>query len=640
MKFIMTVVAIWTAGYSVVLQAQPRLSTKSKKAIELYTEADNFRVRGQYAKAVEMLNQAISKDKDFEEAYYRLGITLKEQQDLAKASDSFEKGLALATEGRKQNGYRYELSDTYLRQGSYDKALGHINAYLQIEKADRSKIDQVQVWKSQAEYGIAHAKENLAYVPKVLSDTVNCFPMQYYPTLTADNEQLVFTQRKGRGYDDDEDLVVSKKDSDGQWLSPVSISDNINSKQSREGASTISADGRLLIFTLCGAKTYGRCDLFESRRTGDIWGTPVNLGPTVNSSAWDAQPSLSADGQELYFVSDRKGGLGGSDIWYSKKDSTGRWGRAVNLGNVVNTKYQETSPFIHVNNRNLYFASNGHPGFGGLDIYVSERMDKKWSKPSNLGAPLNNYEDQFSFFVTADGLTGYYSKDEANKLNDTKLYSTPLPEPVQVAYYSNLVKGHVRAAGTLQPLQANVELYDIQKNERVSIVQSDSITGEYAIVLTKGSEYALYCTSSGYLFKSLSFNYSEMGHTGPIVRDIVLDPIKADAISVLNNVFFDTDKFDLKDKSQTELQEVVRFLAANPAIRVEIGGHTDNVGSPSYNTQLSLRRAQAVADYLVRQGVASARIVQKGYGAEKPARPNDTEENRQANRRIEFKVLK
>ncbi len=628
-------VLVWTP---LALSAQVQLSTKSKKAIELYTDADNFRVRGQYDKAIDLLNQAIGKDRNFEEAYFRLGLTLKNQQEIQKSSESFEKGLSLLQDFRKKSVYRYELADNYLKLGNYVKALEILNLYLNSEKANGIKIGQAKVWKGHAEFGLAHQHDNLSYQPTALSDTVNCFPMQYFPALTADNEQLIFTKRNGRGHDDDEDLFISTKDASGRWTTPVSISDKINSNL-REGASAISADGRHLIFTLCGSKTYGRCDLFESKKTGDAWSPPVNLGPMVNSSAWDVQPSLSADGQELYFVSDRKGGVGGSDIWYSHKDSTGRWTKAQNLGNTINTKYDEISPFVHVNNRNLYFASNAHPGFGGLDIFVSEKVDKKWTTPKNMMAPLNNYEDQYSFFVTADGRRAYYSKDEAGKKNDTKLYTTPLPEQVQVQYYSNLVKGKVRARLSGKPLQALVELYDIQKNERLSRVQSDSVTGDYAIVLTQGAEYALYSTSPGYLFKSFSFNYSETGRKDPIVVDIDLDEIKINARAVLNNIFFETDKYDLKEKSVTELQEVVRFLNANPTLRVEIGGHTDNVGSAPYNLQLSEKRAQSVANYLVQHGIDSARIVQKGYGAQQPVKPNDTEENRQANRRIEFKIL-
>ncbi len=626
-------------AFSPGLNAQVQMSSKSKRAIELYNEADNYRVHQQYDKAIDLLNQAISKDKDFEEAYFRLGLTFRNEGEVKRSFESFEKGLSLTKDPRRQNLYRYELGDGYLRVGNYVKSSEFLTQFLNSEKDHTVRIDQVKIWQGHNEYALAHQSEKLSYQPLPLSDTVNCFPMQYFPVLTADNRQLVFTKRQGRGHEDDEDIFISAKDASGRWTTPVSISDNINSDL-REGASTISADGRHMIFTACGVKnTYGSCDLFESKKTGDTWSQPVNLGPLVNSAAWDVQPSLSADGQELYFVSTRKGGVGGSDIWYSRKDSTGRWMRAQNLGNVINTKYDEISPFIHVNNRNLYFSSNAHPGFGGLDIFVTEKVDKKWTTPKNMGAPLNNYEDQFSFFVTADGKRAYYSKDEGGKKNFTKLYTTPLPESVQVQYYSNVVRGRVSDKQTDRPLQAFVELYDIQKNERISVVQSDSLSGEYTIVLTQGAEYALYSTSPGYLFKSLSFNYTAASHQSPVEVNIELELIKTNATAVLNNVFFETDRYDLKEKSLTELQEVARFLLDNPKIRVEIGGHTDNVGTAAYNFQLSQKRAQSVASYMVRQGIESSRIIQKGYGSQQPVKPNDTEENRRVNRRIEFKIV-
>jgi OmpA-OmpF porin, OOP family len=636
----MMVWMLWALSglFPFMLSAQPQLSTKSKKAIELYIEADNYRVRQQYDKAVTALNQAIEKDENFEEAYFRLALTWRSQENMPKAIDNFEKGLRVAKDTRKQNMYRFELGESNLRIGNYSRALEYLNQFLTSDKSINIKTDQAKVWRSQADYGLAHQDEALSYSPKPLSDTVNTFPLQFAPVLSADNRQLIFTKRFGHEWDDNEDIYISTKNTAGQWTTPVSISDNINTPK-QEGACTISADGHYLIYTGCGGKTYGSCDLFESKKTGEQWSVAENLGPLVNSSAWDVQPSLSADGQELYFVSSRKGGMGGHDIWYTRKDSTGRWMKARNVGEPINTRYDEISPFIHVNNRTLYFSSNGFPGFGGLDIFVSEKVNKAWGPAKNMGAPLNNFEDQFSFFVTTDGKTAYYSKDLVGQKNHTKLYSTPLPKEVQVQYYGNVVTGKVTDKESGKPIQTKVELYDIQKNERVSVVTSDSVTGDYTIVLTQGTEYALYSTSPGYLFNSLSFNYTAGGNRKPVVVNIDLEKAKINAKTVLNNIFFETDKYDLREKSVTELQEVIRFLKNNSAIRVEIGGHTDNVGAAAYNLQLSEKRAQSVADYFVQHGIELNRITQKGYGASQPVLPNDSEINRQANRRIEFKII-
>ena len=389
-----------------------------------------------------------------------------------------------------------------------------------------------------------------------------------------------------------------------------------------------------MIFTICGPRG---CDLYESKKEGEVWRKPVSLGPNVNSAGWEAQPSLSADGNELYFVSDRKGGLGGYDIWFSKKDSTGSWKKAVNIGKPVNTKYDEIAPFIHVNNRNLYFASNGLPGFGGFDIYASEKNQSQWQEPKNLGALLNDFEDQYSFVVTSDGVNAFYSREE-NRMK-SKIYQTTIPKELQVRSRGNIVSGVVADSRSKKPLQADVELFDLKATEKISVFKSDSVNGHYLIVVPGKSEYALHVAEPGYLFYSLHFNYEEKDQDQPVTIDIALQPIVKNAMTVLNNIFFDFNKSEIKPRSFSELDEVVRFLKENPKIKVEISGHTDNVGNENYNQQLSLKRAQSVVNYFSSKGIAVARLTQVGYGSKKPIKPNDSEINRQVNRRIEFKIV-
>ena len=608
------------------------LSTKNKKAIDLYVEADNYRVRGQYDQAIRLLKQAIEKDKKFEEAYSRLGTTYRNAGDLNLSSQSFEDALALTPYPVKQKVYLYYLGDNYLRIGQYEKAITSIDKFLLIEKTDKAKIDMAAVWKTQATYGLDHRNENLGYRIKALSDTVNKYPMQYFPTITADGQELVFTVRYGRAHNDNEDIFTSFQ-KNGKWQEPVSISENINSGY-REGACSVSADGRYLIFTICGERG---CDLFESKKEGDVWRKPARLGPGVNSSGWEAQPSLSADGNELYFVSDRKGGLGGYDIWYSKKDSTGVWMKAINLGKSVNTKFDEMAPFIHVNNQNLFYASNGLAGFGGFDIYVSEKNGGQWQNPRNMGAPLNDFEDQYSFVVTSDGTSAFYSREEGR--TRSKIYKTNIPEELRVRSRGNLVKGIVTDGKTKQPLQAQVELFDLKISQKISVLNSDSVNGQYLIVIPGKSEYALHVAQPGYLFYSLHFNYEEKDQDQPLTIDIALQPIVKNAMTVLNNIFFDFNQSEIKPRSFSELDEVVKFLNENPKVKVEISGHTDNVGDENYNRQLSLKRAQSVVNYFSMKGIAITRLTQVGFGSKKPIVPNDSEDNRQINRRIEFKVI-
>ncbi len=624
-------------------QAQMPLATKSKKAIELYTEADNFRVRGQFSQAIGLLNEAIKKDKNFVEAYYRLGIIYMTLKDFPAAIRNFEKGLGLTNDIRKQKIFWYDLGESYFTAGQYDKAESTLGQFLKAEVQNRPKVERARLLMNNIEFARENKDHASGYKLKVLSDTVNAFVMQYFPVLTADQQQMIFTRRLGGGPSDDEDLVISRKDARGRWTEPESISKNINSDLN-EGTCTISADGRKLIFTSCvGRQGLGSCDLYESVRVGEEWTRPRNLGPAVNSAEWESQPSLSADGRTLYFVSDRRGGVGRRDIWVSYLNEKGEWTRARNVGKPVNTIYDEISPFIHVNNRVLYFASNGLVGFGGYDIFFSERdTSGAWTGPENMGSPVNNHEDQFSMFITSDGKKGYFSHEEVRDAGYTvsRIFEIDIPEANRIRYKSNYVKGIVTDKQTHAPLAASVELINLETRETESLVTSDSVSGAYLIVLTQGAEYALYVNRKDYLFRSLNFNYSERKDYEPIVLDIELERATEGTTAVLQNIFFDVDKYDLKEKSVTELDKVTRFLKENPGFRIEISGHTDNVGSDSYNIELSLKRAQAVYNHLISTGIDPKRLSTRGYGASRPLADNSTEAGRQQNRRIEFKLLR
>jgi len=627
--------------FSIPSFGQSTLSTKSKKAIELYTQADNFRVRGQFDQAIAMLNEAIAKDDEFVEAYYRLGLVYFNMKNFPEAVKNYEKGLSLTTDIKKQKVFWYDLGEIYLLIGEYEKSMRVLSAFVNNETVNKQKVDRATSLFRSAEFANKNKGKNSGFVQRPLSDTVNCFAMQYFPALTADQQQLIFTRRVGHGPNDDEDLVVTRKGKSGHWGSPVSISKNINTRLN-EGTCSISADGRRLIFTSCvGREGIGSCDLYESMRIGDEWTEPKNLGPNVNSVAWESQPSLSADGRTLYFVSDRRNGLGRRDIWVSTLDERGKWTKAVNAGKQVNSQFDEISPFIHVNNKTLFFASNGLPGFGGYDIFYCEKDSTGWTAPKNFGAPINNHEDQFSLFITADGKRGYYSHEEtlANGLSPSKIYELEIPAENQLKFRSNYVKGVVTDKESKRFLSASIELINLQDNKVESLVESDSISGEYLMVLTQGADYALYINKRGYLFKSMNFNYSEVSDFVPIVVNIELEKARIGSTAVLNNIFFDLDKYELKSKSIPELQKVIRFMNENPALRVEIAGHTDNQGSVSYNQQLSLKRAQSVYNYLINNGINKNRLMAKGYGQGNPLASNDSEPGRQLNRRIEFKIV-
>lgn len=635
MKSSVFIISFCLIGFFAFSQSS-RLSTKSKKAAELYAEADNFRVRGQYSQAINLLEQAIAKDKKFYEAYFRLALIIKAQGKLDQAETLFKKVVEL-NEGNNAASF-FELGDLYLKQSEYNKSIEFANKYLAYNPRNSRRIQEAQAIIKNAEFALNNENKKALFNPRPLSDTVNTFPMQYFPVVSVDGSSLIYTRRMGTTSQYDEDLVISKRDENNRWSTPESISENINS-EFNEGTCTISADGRTLIFTSCyGRKGYGSCDLYISVKTGEEWSVPQNLGPSVNSSAWDSQPSLSADGRTLYFISNRNGGIGGRDIWFTKKDDKNTWGKPQNMGPVINTVNEEVSPFIHPNNRTLYYGTNGLPGFGGFDLYYSNIDNDLWTKPKNMGAPINNGEDQVSLFIAASGDKGYYSNEDTNSDKKGILYQFSLTDLHEVEYNVSYVSGIVTDKETSDKLMAEIELVDINSNKRVSLVSSDSITGKYLMVLTEGSEYALYINRKDYLFKSYSFVFDDSGES--IEQNIELERIKEGVTTDLRNIFFETDKFDIKSSSYAELDKVVRFIKENPSLKIEISGHTDNVGSAEYNLTLSEKRAQSVAQYLFNKGVDENIINTAGFGSSQPKATNDSEKGRQLNRRIELKIVK
>lgn len=622
------------------VSAQIQLSTKSKKATALYLEADNYRVRGQYERALALLNEALDKDPKFLEAWHRSGLVYASMRQYAKAAECFEKGLALATDIRLKKMCWYDLGEVSVSVGNYARAKEVLGAYLNSEQAKNAKSDRARQLFNSSNFAL-ESKAATGFELKMLSDTVNAFFMQYFPVLSADQRSLIFTRRLGDSDEFDEDLVMAVREGN-RWRSPISISANINSRFN-EGTCTLSADGRQLIFTSCvGRDGFGNCDLYESIKTGEVWSVPVNLGPAINSNAWESQPALTADGRTLYFVSDRRGGAGRRDIWVAQKDEGGKWTKAVNAGKKINSEFDEISPFIHANSRTLYFATNGLPGFGGFDLFYSERDSTNWSAPVNVGSPINNHQDQFSLYVSPDGSKAYYSLEEVLVTGQSKsrIVELVIPESRRVRYRSNFVTGVVTDAETNKPLKARLELIRLPEGQRISLVDSDSINGNYLMVLPQGGEYALYVNGDGYLFKSLHFNYEESAKLAPVVVPVKLDKLKSGTHVVLNNIFFDFNSYTLQSGSYPELNKVLELLNRNPALKIEIGGHTDNAGTAVYNQQLSEKRAKSVYEYLVQKGINKLRLTYKGYGDKNPVAENSTESGRSQNRRIEFTVIK
>ncbi len=625
--------------FSLFVVGQKKYSTNSKKAIKLYEEAQLLIRQRKITDAVEVLKGSVAKDNNFIEAHLKLAFSYELLRNVDAQQYHLEQIVRIDPNSSKYKNVYYSLGKVYFNQGNYELSREMLT------KLERLGIDNERIKSDVADlteniqFAVESIKKPLDIHPQALSEILNAFPLQYFPVLTADENTIIYTAREGISFHDDENIVISNKDEDGNWQQPISISPNINS-QFNEGTCTISADGRTLIFTNCeGRQSLGSCDLFITYKTGDEWSVPKNLGKNINSRSWDSQPALSADGRKLFFVSNRGGGMGKRDIWMSQKDAENNWQKAVNLGYVINSTEDEVSPFIHVNGTTLFFASQGFPGFGGYDIYKSELSAIGWSQPVNLGYPINTHEDQVSLFVSTNGKNGYYSFERKGqgKQNQSLLYGFEFPPNSILENASIYLTGNVYDNDTKKPLDATIELYVLGSDTPTAIFTSDPITGKYYTILNTNRKIVLYIDREGYLFDSKLFDLS-VETDNAINRDIYLNPIKKGNSVRLNNIFFEVNSALLTTESITELNKLVRFLTLNPTTKITICGHTDNQGTTAYNMVLSENRARAVYDFLIKQDISANKLTFIGYGESKPIVENVDMDSMKANRRIEFVI--
>jgi outer membrane protein OmpA-like peptidoglycan-associated protein len=468
-----------------------------------------------------------------------------------------------------------------------------------------------------------------------LGDSINTKFPEYFPSLTIDGNQLVFTRQMNFF---NEDFFGARLLPGGSWSASAPLPGNVNTERN-EGAQHISQDGKVLVFTSCDAPDgFGGCDLYYSLLTKQGWSQPINIGDVINSEFWESQPTIAPDKRALYFAARAPGGMGGSDLYVSYIMPSGKWGPAMNMGPSVNTTGDETSPFIHADNQTLYFASSGLTGYGKMDLFLIRKDSTgHWGKPENLGYPINTVDDEATLFVTSDGTTAYYASDRSDSKGSLDLYSFTLREdirPVKTLW----VKGKVFDAKTKKGLPSAVELKDVATGQRSSKVQTDE-DGDYLITLPIGKDYAFNVNRKGYLIYSENFPLSSKPSDSVYQVDIPLQPIEVNANVVLKNIFFETGKFDLKKESEAELDNLVELLKENNTMVIQINGYTDNVGKPADNLALSNNRSKSVVAYLVRKGIEPARLLSKGFGETRPVSDNNTDEGRAKNRRTELQVI-
>jgi outer membrane protein OmpA-like peptidoglycan-associated protein len=397
---------------------------------------------------------------------------------------------------------------------------------------------------------------------------------------------------------------------------------------------------------------FGNGDIFESYLKGEIWSDPIPMPKVINSPAHESSASIAPDGRMIYFVSERDGGKGGRDIWKCSKASDGTWSTPENLGNIINTKADEESVFIHPDGKTLYFSSKGHRTIGGYDVYKSTFENNEWSEPQSLGEPINTVGDDLFFVLTADGQTGYYASSRDAKEKD--LYSIKFipknKENKQEQPNLTVLKGIIRDEKTKIPLEAKIIITDNELNAVIGEFNSNSASGKYLIPLPGGKNYGIAVSAPDYIFHSENVDVAKVEGYYEVIRDIDLKKLETGTQIVLRNIFFDLDKYTLKPESKSELNRLYNLMIENPKLEIELSGHTDTQGSAEYNQQLSQNRAKAVVDYLVSMGIAAKRFEYKGYGETRPIISDAeitkmaTQEEKDAahanNRRTEIKILK
>ena len=614
----------------------------ARKAFDAALEAYRFHAPDL---ALERVNRAIEKAPGFADAWFLKAQILRDQKSSA-FGETMKRALDLDPD-------RFPAGWVHLAQFEWERG-AYASGLEVLQEFDKLKVEplpedmaRTEAWvRAGLEFSTAPqapGREALHSVP--MPGAINTQADEYYGALSLDGRNMILT-RAGRGLQEavgGEDFFQSSMNDAGEWSPPVLLR-GVNTRQN-EGAPTWTGDGMTMIFTACASPRdgYGRrrgkgsCDLFETtwNPSKGEWGVGRNLG-APNSAGWESQPSVSADGQTLVFAQSSKGRNKPSDLVMCRRMASGGWSQPEPLPGLVNTPYTEESPFLHPDGQTLYFSSDGHPGFGQLDVFVSRlQADGSWGEPQNLGPGINSHGRDNSLMVSPDGQLAYFATTRGSDQLD--LWQIPLHEevkPIEVSVLSGRVVDDVSG----QPLAAEVVLVNAQTGVHVARVESTAGQG-FAIPLPEEGDYTFEVSAQGFVFKVESYSQgmaSASASSGDV--EIRLAPIADGVMFTLEAIHFETGKSLLQSSYQGGCERLASWMLAHPEVRVRVEGHTDNVGSASSNEALSLERAEAVRVFLEGKGVATTRVDVLGQGDTMPVADNTTEQGRSANRRVEVMI--
>lgn len=646
----------------------------AQNARELIREADLQMRQGKADLAVANYLQAESQTSGNSLLTFKLGMAYLESSWKYKALPYML--LAYKEIPTSDPDMELHLARAYQYTYNFDEAIRYYQVYMQHKPEKEEEIkERIKACK---------VAEDLYNNPREVSilnlgPSVNSPENDFSPLITPDQKMMVFTsRRKGtnstkKTADGEyfEDVFITYRLSDTLWTKPTSISKNVNSPF-HDAAAALSPDGKKLFIYL----DEGGGDLFMSEFDGVDWSKPKTLGKNINSRYWETSVTITADGQKIYFSSNRPGGYGGLDIYVSKLQADGQWGPAENLGPTINTPKNEDSPFVHPDGQTLYFSSNGHPGLGGFDIFRSEFKGGQWGAVKNFGYPVNTVDDDAHFVMSENRKKAYFTSVKENGVGKADIYSitfpynTSLPAPPkeqpplltstqplkhpevaqeekalpekQEEKNTTMLKGNVSDHSKDTPLRATVSLTNNATAELVAKDETDPETGDFELMVSGLGNFGLNIESKGFLFFSKNITLTEADQQREkkeIKVEARMRPLQLGSTVVLANIFFNSAEYTLRKESYAELEKVVAYLRKSPKLKIQINGHTDNVGEAAYNKVLSEKRAGAVRDYLLKAGIAKEHVSIKGYGEERPLVSNDDElEGRELNRRTEIEV--
>ncbi len=606
------------------LYAQANTNAANKLYNKAMAAFENFH----FEEGVTLLNTSIEKDSNYLDSYSALFEYYIDHKKNREAIQVFER--AAIKDPSYFTPFYVKYATAYASIGNYTKALSILQSrYENLPSNLQHKADELI---SICDFAI-HQKIDASISVMNAGDSINTRAPEYFPTVTVQDSLFLFMRREGITR---EDFYFSTITPNG-FSKAQPLMDSINDSD-KKGAPSLSSDLKTLFFA-AELQEYGlgRYDIYEVAKTPTGWSEPMNLGPNINTSYWESAPSITPDGQAIYFCSNKPGGYGGIDIYVSFKDKEGIWGEAINLGPNINTKGDEQTPFIHADNHSLYFSSNGWPGFGNADLFVvRKKIDGSWTKPMNLGYPINSFDNEGSVAISSNGQEGFIASDRPDSRGGLDIYKIKLSDNTKAnkTYYLN---GHIVETTTRKALPGIVKLADLTDSTQYMQINVDN-AGDFVLALPYFDTLAMQVSSPQHEYATFLMTADSIKLLNGKTVEFALSPLQKIFTKNFKNVFFNINAAQLQTRSYNELNALVAYLKSTPSATILIEGHTDNTGSENFNKQLSEKRAAAIGDYLIQKGIDNNKIYTIGHGASKPIGDNNSEAGRAQNRRTSFTI--